>query len=189
MHAQMELGDEQDVEEEQRAGGEDAVQGEQSCHVPCPDELRRELPEARRHDESDEVEQIPVRIGQKSQKRRAQQQDRHTDQLDDAGGGKDLPFIVLLVETVTDDGFGDGEGDDGNDEIGGLLQERLGGGIAGVDIGRIEPGQEQQQYLRAKAADGKNDGILRQFFIFIQNLHSFRVCCTFYYNRFYGKRE
>lgn len=97
--------------------------------------------------------------------------------------------VIVPVKPEADDGLLDGEGHDGDDEIGGLLKQGFGRGIAGVDICRIQTGQQEQQDLRAKVADGEDHRILCKLLIFIQNENSFLLVSNLYYNRFQKKME
>ena len=171
--AQMESGDEDHVEDEQRQRGDDAVNGVQSHQPPCHHELRGDLPEARRDAVDHQQDDIALRVGQERQERGEQNEQPDAGELYHAGGGENPPVVEIPVDAIADDGVCDAEGDDRIEEICSQFQQFLGAVVPRIQVSGVEPGEQQQQNLGAERADRKNQRVRCEFFVFVHESHLF----------------
>ena len=144
-NAQLETGNEENIEKEQRKCGQNAVKGKELYHSLRADELGIHRPHGRGRDIADEQPRVPVCIGKDAQHGRDSQQQKDTESGDGAGGGIDPCSAVAAIQSEPDDGLRHGKGNDGYEEICGNFQQLLGAVVGRVDISRVQLGQEQQE--------------------------------------------
>ena len=120
---------------------------------------------------------------------RIEQEQRREDQESGSAGeqdhnrvGKDGTVVVVFVEAVADDRIGDRQADQRDQHIRAHFKDLLGIEHEGaVEILRIEVGQQECEYLRAKIPDREYDCIQSEFLVFIHENGPFRISFGYTY--------
>ena len=161
-NAELQPFDEDDIEDEQRERAENAVCGVQLHVIPRSGELRRELPEAGNDDISDQQNHIGADVLIQQQQRRQQDESACTAHQHDCRIREHRLLLVVFVKPVANDRVRDREADDRDQQVRTHFKDFLGVECAGVvEVGRIEPRQQECDQLGADVADRKNHGIDR----------------------------
>ena len=163
----MQGGNEEDVEEEQGDRRKNTVQCKQFHHATSPDKLRIDLSECGCNTVGHQKDDIVFRIRQQLQQRREHDKAQNAAGLNDISRCENTPLVKVAVNAIPNDGICNGERNNRNQEIGGNFQQFLSAVVTGIDISCVQSSQQQQQNFGAEGTDSKNQGIGKQFFVFV----------------------
>ena len=155
--AQVQHGQQQEVEADGQHGAQNAVQGEEAHMSHGPGELVAHRVDVGRQHIEEHQPQISGEKGDLLQQGREGQQEDKPRQIDQQSRGKDAALVAAPLQAVPDHGVCDAGRGDGNEQVS-RLDEQVGDAVlgAGEDTG-VKGGQQEIQKPGPEGAQAKQE--------------------------------